>query len=95
MAVMIPKEKVAEALRQHAYTKSDRAMLTKYRITPLSEKDFVGLEELLDCWGLEQTLENQFSRVSNKRKHEDEYEYDVFDEIDDDEFDDLLNEIED
>ena len=95
MAVMISKEQVAETLRQHAYTKGDRAMLTKYRITALNEKDFNGLEELLDCWGLEQTLENQFNRVSSKHRHEDEYEDDVFDEISDDEFDDLLDEIED
>ena len=95
MAVMIPKEKVAETLRQHAFTKGDRAMLTKYRITALSEKEFNGLEELLDCWGLEQTLENQFTRVNSKHRHEDEYEDDVFDEISDDEFDDILEEIED
>ena len=95
MAVMIPKEKVAETLRQHAYTKGDRAMLTKYRITALSEKEFNGLEDLLNCWGLEQTLESQFSPVSSKRRHEDEYEDDVFDEITDDEYDDLLDEIDD
>lgn len=94
MAVIIPKEQVEATLRQHAYTKGDRAMLTKYRITALSEKAYNGLEELLDCWGLEQTLENQFKHVNSKCRH-DEYEDDVFDEIDDDEFDDLLDEIED